>query len=168
LIPVARQAEGEVLMKHILPIGVTLLVLCGGLSEAQAQDPVGSLALLLRDRDKEVRRAAAFALKYFPQADAALQSLVEAFKDNDEVVRANAVDAVVLMTPRSTVPTLTLALRDKDPLTRQYAAMALGRIRRYTDEAIPDLVQLLKDENDNVRQASIEALKSIQRSTTPY
>ncbi len=157
-------------MKHALTIGLIVLVLGwqGTVARAQETNSISALALLLKDKSTEVRRSAAYSLKFFPGSESVLPQLVEAFKDTDEIVRTNAVDAVVLMVPRSTVPTLLLALRDKDPQMRIHAAMALGRIRLYNEEAVPELVRLLRDENDNVRYAATEALKSIQKSTTTY
>ncbi len=157
-------------MKRNLTIGLIVLALGWQGTQALGQEanPVSALALLLKDKQTEVRRAAAFSLKYYPQSEPALPQLVEAFKDSDEVVRNNAVDAIVLMVPRSTVPTLLLALRDKDPLMRAHAAMALGRIRLFAEDAVPELVRLLKDENDNVRYAATEALKTIQGSATVH
>jgi HEAT repeat protein len=157
-------------MKRLVTFGCALVALASliGPVSAQDRDPVTVLAALLRDSSPEVRRAAAFALKYYPQVGPAIPSLIEAFKDGDEIVRANAVDAIVLVAPREVVPTLILALRDKDPLKRRHAALALGRIRRYTEQAVPDLVLLLKDDDDNVRQTAAEALKQIQQSRREY
>jgi HEAT repeat protein len=157
-------------MRRILTLGLSLSVLAcwAGQAAAQERDPVPALALLLKDKDPIVRRSSAFSLKFLPQAEAAIPSLVEAFKDQDEIVRDNAVDAIVLMTPRATVPTLVLALRDKDPLSRLHAARSLGRLRRYTDESIPDLILLLKDTNADVRAEAVEALKRIQNSRREY
>ena len=113
----------------------------------------------------EVRRAAAFALKYNLQSSEVVQDLIDAFKDPDEIVRSNALDAVVMITVKFSVPPLNLALKSNDPLVKIQAARTLGRIKRYTDEAIPSLVFLLKDENYDVRQAAVEVLKRIQSSS---
>jgi len=155
-------------MKRFLTfvLGVFLLGWLAG--PASAQNTAPQLAALLKDAKVEVRRAAAFALKYNLQSDQALSNLLDAFKDTDEIVRANASDAIALMTPKVAVPPLTQALRATDPNVRVNAARTLGRIKRYTDEAIPNLVFMLKDENYDARQAAVEALKRIHNSTREY
>jgi HEAT repeat protein len=156
-------------MTRFLTCAVAGLLLGGFAGAARAQNTAGDLAKLLKDqRSVEVRRAAAFALKFNLQSGDVVQDLIEAFKDGDEVVRANAADAIVLLTPKTAVPPLTLALKSNDPNVRAQAARTLGRIRHYTDEAVPGLVLLLRDENDDVRQAAAEALKRIHRSPREY
>ncbi len=135
---------------------------------ASAQNTAMQLGALLKDTHVEVRRAAAFALKFNLQSDQALANLIDAFKDSDEIVQANASDAIALMTPKVAVPPLTLALRATDVHVRINAARTLGRIRRYTDEAVPNLVFMLKDDSYDARQAAAEALKRIHSSTREY
>ncbi len=156
-------------MKRLLPFSLAALLVGWFAGAAAAQNTAGDLAKLLKDaRSVEVRRAAAFALKYNLQSADVIDALIDAFKDADDVVRANAADAIVLMTPKAAVPPLTAALRANDPNIRIQAARTLGRIKRYTDEAVPNLVLLLRDENYDVRQAAIEALKRIHSSTREY
>ncbi|HKI38303.1 MAG TPA: HEAT repeat domain-containing protein [Gemmataceae bacterium] len=151
-----------------LALGTLLFGWFGGV--APAQNTAADLAKLLNKSQQsvEVRRAAAFALKYNLQSADVIDALIDAFKDSDEVVRANASDAIALLTPKTAVPPLTLALKSPDPNVRTQAARTLGRIKRYTDEAIPNLVFLLKDENFDARQAAAEALKRIHNSTREY
>jgi HEAT repeat protein len=134
----------------------------------QVPQAVGQLALLLQDPNVNVRRGAAFALKYNLQSDMVIGNLIAAFRDTDEVVRYNAVDAIVLMTPKQSVPSLTQALHANDPNIRIQSCRALGRIQRYTDGAIPSLVFMLKDENFDARQAAAEALRRIYQSNREY
>jgi HEAT repeat protein len=156
-------------MKSLLTFALGALVVGGFVDAARAQNTAGDLAKLLKDpRSVEVRRAAAFALKYNLQSADVVQDLIDAFRDTDEIVRSNASDAITLLTPKTAVPPLTLALKSNDPNVRINAARTLGRIRRYTDEAIPSLVFMLRDENYDVRQAAIEALKRIHNSTREY
>jgi HEAT repeat protein len=156
-------------MKRFLTFAVAALLLGCFASAAPAQNTAADLAKLLKDQKSvEVRRAAAFALKFNLQSGDVVQDLIEAFKDTDDVVRSNASDAIVLLTPKVTVPPLTLALKSNDPIVRATAARTLGRVRHYVDEAIPSLVLLLRDENYEVRQAAIEALKRIHNSTREY
>jgi HEAT repeat protein len=157
-------------MKRFLAFALALLLggWCTAEAPAQEKNTVPELVALLKDKSVEVRRAAAFSLKFNLQSGSAVQDLIDAFKDSDEVVRANAVDAIVQMTPRVAVPPLTLALKDKDPNVRIESARTLGRIKRYADEAIPNLILLLKDENYDARQAGGEALRRIQSTTREY
>jgi HEAT repeat protein len=173
-------------MKRLLTIALGALLLgpFAGVAVAQAPKPakppekpappperppaVAQLALLLRNPSVEVRRGAAFALKYNLQSDLALGNLIAAFRDTDEIVQSNAVDAIALMTPKVAVPLLTDALHSGDPKIRTNSARALGRLKRYCDDAIPSLVLMLKDENYDARQAAVEALKKIHQSNREY
>jgi HEAT repeat protein len=157
-------------MKRLLTIPLGALLFGGFAATASAQNTAADLAKLLSKNQPsvEVRRAAAFALKYNLQATEVIDALVDAFKDTDEIVRDNASDAIRLIVPKVAVPHLTLALKSDDPNVRIMSARTLGLIQRYTDEAIPNLVFLLKDENFDVRQAAAEALKRIHHSTREY
>ena len=57
------------------------------------------------------------------------------------------------------VPALTLALQDLDPEVRQYAAWALGMIGSGAKDAVPVLIQALKD--PEVRDSTAKVLKKI-------
>jgi HEAT repeat protein len=156
-------------MKRLVTFPLAALLVGWLAGPASAQGTAADLAKLLKDQKSvEVRRAAAFALKYNLQSADVIDALIDAFKDADDVVRSNASDAIVLMTPKQAVTPLTAALRANDPSVRAQAARTLGRIKRYTEEAIPNLVFLLRDENYDVRQAAIEALKRIHSSTREY
>jgi HEAT repeat protein len=151
----------------IVALGALLLGAFAG--PAPAQGTAGDLAKLLKDpKSVDVRRAAAFALKYNLQSSDVVQDLIDAFKDTDDIVRDNAADAIVQITPKLAVPPLNLALKSNDPNVRSQAARTLGRIRRYTDEAIPSLVFLLKDESTDVRLAAAEALRRIHNTAREY
>jgi HEAT repeat protein len=155
----------------ILGLGVVLLGVSAASIRAQDKDPVPDLAQILANPKKfgvDVRRGAAFALKRYPSSDGAINELILAFKDEDEIVRANASDAVALIPPRVSVPALTIAMRDKDAGVRRIAARTVGRVRRFTDEAVPVLVQLLDDKDPIVRQEAAEAIKKILHSEQPY
>ncbi len=159
-------------MKRYLTFALGALLLGGLAGSASAQGTAGDLAKLLKDqkgeRSVDVRRAAAFALKYNLQSADVVQDLIDAFKDTDDIVRDNAADAILQLTPKQSVPPLTLALKSNDPNVRTQAARTLGRIKRYTDEAIPSLVFMLRDENSDARQAAAEALRRIENSPREY
>jgi HEAT repeat protein len=134
----------------------------------QVPPTAAQFAALLQDPNVNVRRGAAFALKYDLQSEFVIGNLIAAFRDTDEVVRYNAVDAVTLMTPKQSVPSLTQALHSADPNIRINSCRALGRINRYTEMAIPSLVFMLKDENFDARQAAADALRRIYHSNREY
>jgi HEAT repeat protein len=151
----------------IVALGALLLGAFAG--PAPAQNTAGDLAKLLKDQKSvDVRRAAAFALKYNLQSADVIQDLIDAFKDTDDIVRDNAADAILQITPKQAVPPLNLALKSNDPSVRAQSARTLGRMKHYTDEAIPSLVFLLRDENTDVRLAAAEALRRIHNSAREY
>ncbi len=164
-------------MRRLVTLALAALALASFAGRAPAQDedkpppfrdPVPELARQLKDPSVEVRRAAAFALKFLPSANDVVPNMVDALGDKDEIVRNNAIDAIVLTPPRRCVLPLAAALKSKDALVRQLAAATLGRVRRYTEEAIPDLTLLLKDPVVDVREAAAEALKKIHGSRREY
>jgi HEAT repeat protein len=156
-------------MKRLLTFAVGALLLGGFAGAARAQGTAGDLAKLLKDQKSvEVRRAAAFSLKFNLQSGDVIQDLIDAFKDTDDIVRNNAADAILQIVPRLSVPPLNLALKSNDPNVRAQAARTLGRVKRYTDEAMPGLIFLLRDENSDVRLAAAEALRRIQNSQREY
>jgi HEAT repeat protein len=129
---------------------------------AKERDPVPDLAKLLRNQDVEIRRAAARALTRLPNTVPAIPALIESLKDPDAVVRDNAVDALAVQHPGDVVGPLTRALRDtEDANSRRRAADTLARIGRDTESAWPTLIELLKDENDQVRKAASAALRRL-------
>ena len=136
----------------------------GAAGQAQAakeRDPVPDLAKLLRNDEVEIRRAAARALTRLPNTVSAIPALIEALKDPDPVVRDNAVDALAVQHPGDVVGPLTRALRDPDANSRRRAADTLARIGRDTESAWPGLIELLKDENAQVRKAANAALRRL-------
>jgi HEAT repeat protein len=156
-------------MKRLLTFALGALLFGAFAGSAPAQNTAGDLAKMLKDQKSvDVRRAAAFALKYNLQAGDVVQDLIDAFKDTDDIVRDNAADAILQITPRQTMPPLNLALKSNDPNVRAQAARTIGRIKRFTDEAIPGLVFMLKDENSDARQAAAEALRRIHNSAREY
>lgn len=150
-------------------LALSLLVGRAVAQEAVVPDPVPPiLAQQLKHKEVEVRRAAAYALKYFPSSGGVVSDLVAALGDQDEVVRNNAADAIVLMTPKTAVTALSGALKDRNPVVRRLAAQSLGRIRRFVEEAIPELNLALADKVPEVREAAAETLKKINGSRREY
>jgi HEAT repeat protein len=151
-------------MRRLLLICLAVMVLGGSPDRAAAQskDPVKDTIPLLKDDNTDVRRAAAYALKFLEGHEAAIPDLILAMKDQDAVVRDYALEALVLMYPRDVVPPLAKGLKDAHPTIRRKCAQVLGRVRNFTEAALPDLILLLKDDNPEVRRDAARALKSIQ------
>jgi HEAT repeat protein len=155
-------------MRRFLLVCLGLLILAGASQRAVAQapaaaprDPVVVLSQQLRDGDVNVRRAAARALTRLPNTTSAIPALIESLKDPDPFVRDNAVDALAVMHPGDVVPSLIRALRDPNPNARRRGADTLARIGRETQDAWPGLIELLKDENEEVRKAATIALRRL-------
>ena len=126
--------------------------------------------------------------KYIPR-------LGEALRDEDWQIRSIAVAALGLTNSLEAIPYLTKALKDKDWQVRSSAAKAFSgiysnknilsitsltntlhdpdwRVRRsavtsieLSDQTIPVLIELLNDQNENVRLSA--AIKLISRSVSP-
>jgi HEAT repeat protein len=150
-------------MRAFVTIGLAALLLGGsaGNARAQSKDPVKDLIALLKDDNVFVRRAASYALISMPENDPAIPALIKVLGDKDGEVRDNAVMALSLMYPHDVVVPLGNALKDPDARTRRKAAETLGRVRRYTDSAMPNLILLLKDKDRAVRRAAAKALREI-------
>jgi HEAT repeat protein len=58
-------------------------------------------------------------------------------------------------------------LRDADPGNRMLAAESLGRMGPAAEEAVPDLIQVLGEENDSLRSTSVTALAAIGAGAVP-
>lgn len=92
---------------------------------------VADLIAKLKDKDSDVRRAAAKELSELgPDA-------------------------------KSAVPDLSRTLKDRDLFVRRYSAEALGNIGSDAKSAIPGLSMLMNDERKEVQLAAVEALGKI-------
>ena len=106
----------------------------------EAKAAVPSLNLALKDGDERVRRNAATALgKMGPGAEEAVTSLMEYFKREEGDGQREAATALRQIGPTA-IAILISALKERDPIIRQYAAQALGQIQPKTEEAVPALV----------------------------
>ncbi len=112
----------------------------------------------LRDPDADVRRGAAEALaRLGPRASEAVPALVAALNDPDMGVRWHSAVALGTMGPRAVEP-LVGALKGTIPITRQGAALALGRMGPGAAGALHPLMDALRDTDASVRERSAEAL----------
>ena len=112
----------------------------------------------LRTGRTRARRAAANSLIEIPDPRA-IDPLVAALGDQDELVRLNAALALGEFPGRpelaGIVEPLAGALRDESPLVRAMAASALGRAK--DPAAVPALVEALDDPDHGV-QRTVEAV----------
>jgi HEAT repeat protein len=133
---------------------------------------VPELARALGDDDPLVRMNAANALFMLgPDARPAVPALTNALGDdrNDLLVHTLTLtirERVILTLGRAGTPDTAPALREvlktaKTPGTRRAVAQALGDLGPDARPAVPDLKELLKDENDEVREAAEQAIRKI-------
>jgi HEAT repeat protein len=106
----------------------------------------------------EVRRSALESLGYSSRDE--ITSLVEkAFASDDKHWKASALFAMGRSANQHWAPTVLSMLNSNLPLLRCEAARAAGELE--ISEAVPHLVDLLDDPDDNTRQASIWSLSQI-------
>ena len=135
---------------------------------------------LTKDKQPFVRKAAAYALGHFANAEATA-ALVVGLRDKDMEVRGAAAVALSSRPDASAIAPLIRSLSDKSAFVRAHAAAALGVNGRAAAQAVPDLVRMLaKDEDHEARRqaatalgrigepSSLNALQQAERSSDPY
>jgi len=152
----------------------------GNIGDARAVEP---LINSLKDNDSDVRESAAEALgniEWKPPTDYqkavylvamrdwqecvkigadAVEPLIVALKDNDDLVRSYAAEALGnIGDPRAVEPLINVLKDDNKWWVREKAAKALGEIG---DAAIDPLIVALKDNDIGVRENAAEALGEI-------
>ncbi|MBE9137719.1 HEAT repeat domain-containing protein [Nodosilinea sp. LEGE 07088] len=151
-----------------------------GILNADAQESIPTLIALLSDNDASIRASAAEALSFMgANAQEALPRLIElsSSENEDPSVRNKSVEALGYIgdsNPGLVVPSLLAIANDKSvydnidrnnaaKVLRWQAAAALGNIGVDAKQAIPDLVEIAKDRNDDdsVRSDTAAALGSI-------
>jgi HEAT repeat protein len=106
----------------------------------------------------EVRRSALESLGYSSRDE--VTSLVEkAFASDDKYWKASSLFAMGRSANQRWTPTVLAMLQSNLPLLRSEAARAAGELE--ITEAVPTLLDLLDDPDDNTRQASIWSLSQI-------
>jgi len=129
------------------------------LKEIKDQKIILKLIELLRDKESDVRRRAAYALGQI-QAKEAVLPLLELLKDKDSDVRGLAASALGQIQAKEAVLPLLELLKDKDSNVRGFAAVVLGQIQ--AKEAVGPLFELLKDKYSVVRSNAASALGKLQ------
>jgi HEAT repeat protein len=106
----------------------------------------------------EVRRSALEALGYSSRDE--VQPLVEkAFASDDKYWKASALFAMGRSANQQWQPTVLAMLQSNLPILRSEAARAAGELE--ISAAVPYLLELLDDPDDNTRQASMWSLSQI-------
>jgi hypothetical protein len=73
---------------------------------------------------------------------------IEALKDEDLEIRINAIKTLMTL-GREAVPALVETLKGKDTELRIWAALILGNLGTEAKEALPTLLTVFKDKNEN-------------------
>ena len=127
-------------------------------------DAIDALLPLLKTRDEVVRRSAVVALGRTKSAVAGQALRKIATSDKSAAVRRDAV--AWLETPpvtEDTLPTLTRAAQDADPLVRATTLITFYHLDK-TAEGAEHAVALLGDEDEGVRCAALWALSLMDRN----
>ena len=112
--------------------------------------------------DPAVRAFAAKALGYMPEKAQQVQpEIIRAMGDENNDVRTAARWALGQIGPKA-IPALREALKHSNPRIRSGAAFALGSMGPAAEEAVPDLVRVMKDDDRTVRIDAILAIGKTQ------
>ena len=134
-----------------------------GLVEIGPPAVPGLLDILSNAAGSRARKLAAFALGEIAGTDTeVVEALCRATQDPSAAVRINAIEALGLKpASRTSVATLSRAIKDPDPQARFSAALSLAQIGPAAEEAVPALKDALYDENRYVPGYAVEALERI-------
>jgi HEAT repeat protein len=126
--------------------------------------PLPWLEKFARHEDLEVRLIATRALcERAGQTNAYVQALGERVTKGDDPGSWKAIEKLAPFAPASeaVVPLITSGLGHPEPRIRGKAAIVLGQLGAIAKSARPALMEALKDEHRNVRDAAQEALTLI-------
>ena len=118
-----------------------------------------AVAGALRDRNADVRVAAAEALGSFEDR-AVVPALMAAARDADAEVRRAVIGALQNLGDRRAIPAFTAALTDTDPEVRRSGADGLADMDNLRT-APPELIRAMDDRDAEVRQGVAHALGHI-------
>jgi len=129
----------------------------GRLARSGRPDPeaVPALIALLESKSDDVRSAAAFALGRIGDRRA-LDPLLKAARDRDELVCARALEALGLLGDGKALDALVKATGDRRVRVRSAAVEALGRIDGQ--RSVEALVLLMDSDKHDCRKAAVRAL----------
>jgi HEAT repeat protein len=98
------------------------------------------------------------------EADAAVPTLIAALADKNHQIRESAFQTLSHIRHPATVAAVLPKLNHGDPYIRFNAALCLGTMGPWAREAIPALIEAIKDESAVVRANAVEALSRIRPS----
>jgi hypothetical protein len=130
-----------------------------GLMGADAKDAIGAMVDVLNGDDKPLYVYAGYSLVKIEEPP--FPMVTELLKDGKLPVRRAIVENLGGFGQKA-VALLILALKDEDPLVRNYACWGLGKIGPEAKDAIGALTLATKDDDKNFQHQAIEALKKIK------
>jgi HEAT repeat protein len=133
---------------------------------------VPALCKALTDESANVRAGAVLALGYLhldvpdarPAVQEAVPAVVRLLKDKESLVRKSVADSLCLIgnEDEATIKALIDALADPDRNVRYCSIVAIETIGPAAAAAVPSLIRLLKDSNDEgIRKAAARTLGAI-------
>jgi HEAT repeat protein len=124
-------------------------------------EAVPYLIKVLGDENEALRTWAADTLGYFINYNFALEPLLEALKDKNQMVQQGAIQALHYYDNPQVIHRLTNALQDESPKMRYNVALALGAIGNSSVLAELEVLQR-QDPDKQVRYAAAYAIQQIR------
>jgi HEAT repeat protein len=167
-----KDSDPEMRRRAALNLGDLGLCKQPGQIDAECSQVIAALIETLGDADGFVRKCAATSFLMYPretpvpQDSASIARLTTALDDAEVAVRQAGVrglwQAGAAAKERAGVARLTAALADKDEFVRAYASRALARIGPDAKDAVPALLERLRqDEERDDRKLAAKAMGSI-------
>ncbi len=129
------------------------------LGELELKDALPLLMRALGDSDWRVRKEATIGARAFMPDRTLAAALIEALSQGENVGLRNAAVEVLASSGHATALAVADAISSLDEVGRKLAVEALGRSRDQA--ALGPLEAALFDQDDNVRQAAVEAIASV-------
>lgn len=130
------------------------------LCELEMRDAFPLLMKALGDSDWRVRKEATIAARTFMPDRMLAEALIDALSQGENVGLRNAAVEVLATSGHATALAVANALSSLDDVGRKLAVEALGRSRDQAGLG-PLEAALFFDQDDNVRQAAVEAIASV-------
>ena len=127
----------------------------------------------LKSSDSLERRLASHALAQIgPAAQEAVPALIKALRDRESFVRVWAAAALARVQPENpdAIPALVAGTRDGVSFVRSLAAWHLGRLgpgQPGIESVVPELRELLNDNDPSVRAEALVALENLAGKGAP-
>ena len=134
---------------------------------------IGDWVAVLKSRDSLERRLAAHALAEIGSAAwEAVPALIEALRDTEGFIRVWAAAALARVQPENpyAIAALVAGTRDGISFVRSLAAWHLGRLgpgRPGIESVVPELRELLNDNDPSVRAEALVALENLAGKGAP-